>query len=52
METAALKGWEAWNLERVGELERKVFGELESGEVYLRGDFCVVVGRASGVIEK
>jgi hypothetical protein len=51
METAGLKGWEGWNLERVRELERSAFGELESGEVYLRGNLYVVVGRASGVIE-
>ena len=32
-------------MERVRELEWKVFAQLEIGEVYLRCDFYVVVGR-------
>jgi hypothetical protein len=52
MERAGLEMWEGWDLERVRELEGKVFVQLEMEEVYLRCDFYVVVGRAAGVLSK
>jgi hypothetical protein len=46
MEKAGLEMWEWWNLEKVRELKRMVFAQLETEEIYLRCDFYVVVGRA------
>jgi hypothetical protein len=37
--------WNGWDLEKV-KLELKVLAELETGEVYTRYNFYVVVGRA------
>jgi hypothetical protein len=52
MKDAGLERWEGWNLEKVRDLERMVFAQLETEEVYLRCDFYVVVGRAACAPEK
>lgn len=52
MENAGLEMWEGWNLDKVRDLEQKVFAQLETEEVYLRCDFYVVVGRAPRAPEK
>lgn len=44
LETAGLKRWDGWDMEKVRELERNVFAELETGEVYMRYDLHIVVG--------
>jgi hypothetical protein len=52
LEQAGLQMWSGWNLEKVREWERRVVAELEAGEVYMRNNYYVVVGRVPGIIEK
>jgi len=52
MGQAGLQLWNGWSCEKVRELERKVFGELETEEVYWRCDFSVVIGRVLVVVKK
>ena len=52
LEQAGLQMWSGWNLEKVRELERRVFAELETGDVYVRYNYYVVAGRVPSIVEK
>lgn len=52
MEKAGLQIWNGWSCEKVRDLERKVFWELETETAYVRCDFRVIIGRVPGTIEK
>jgi len=52
MEEAGLQMWNGWNCEKVRELERNVFWELETEVAYMRCDLRVVIGRVPGTVEK
>ena len=52
MENAGLEMWNGWDCEKVRELERKVFWELETEVAYMRCDFRIVVGRVPDTVRK